>query len=140
LQRAKEAVRQYGLIKGNIKEAMQLAKRNRYSLELMNGINELQVYPATLLLLLKKYDKASAAGKPIVKQAIRRYVDSFSTVRQNFETVFLETRFLTNPADYTLDQNHHKHLANGTINSDWMYLYELPMNTKIKEWLAAKSY
>jgi hypothetical protein len=91
-------------------------------------------------LLLEKFDKASSASKPIAKQAIRRYVDSFSTIRQNFETVFSETRFLTNPADYTLDQNHNKHLANGTVNSDWMYLYELPMNKKIKECLAAKSH
>jgi hypothetical protein len=119
---------------------MQLARRNRYSLELMNGINELQIYPARLLLLLEKYDNASTAGKPIAKQAIQQYANSFNNIRQNFEAVFSETRFLNNPGDYVLDQNHHAHLANGTVNSDWMYLYELPMNMKIKEWLAVKNF
>jgi hexosaminidase len=34
-----------------------------------------------------------------------------------------------------LDQNHHEHLANGTKNDDWMFVYELAMNKKIGEWL-----
>lgn len=140
LQRAKEEVCRYGLIKVKINTAIQLALRNRYSLELMNGINELQIYPAKLLLLLEQYDNASASDKPIAKQAVQHYVDSFNTIRQNFEAVFSETRILNNPTDYKLDQNHHKHLANGTVNSDWMYMYELPMNMKIREWLVAKSF
>ncbi len=43
------------------------------------------------------------------------------------------TRILNNPADYIPDQNHHAHLANGTINNDWMYVYELAMNQKINK-------
>jgi hypothetical protein len=34
-----------------------------------------------------------------------------------------------------LDQNHHHHLANGTLNNDWMYVYELALNEKIKKQL-----
>jgi hypothetical protein len=43
---------------------------------------------------------------------------------------------LGNPAGYQLDSNFHHHLANGSNNTDWMYLYELPMNKKIMEWLS----
>jgi hypothetical protein len=134
LQRAREEVVRYGLIKDKIGSALQQARRNRFSLELLNGINELQIYPARLLLLIEKYDKATAAEKQGAKQAVRQYVVNFSTIRQNFEAVFSETRLLSNPPDYLLDQNHHAHLANGTTNSDWMYMYELPMNAKILEW------
>ncbi len=43
---------------------------------------------------------------------------------------------MANPAEYILDQNQHHHLANGTNNSDWMYVYELAMNLKINNWAA----
>jgi len=56
-------------------------------------------------------------------------------VRKNFENVYSMTRILNNPDDYVLDQNHHEHLANGTKNDDWMFVYELAMNKKIGEWL-----
>ena len=42
---------------------------------------------------------------------------------------------LINPPDYVTDQNQHHHLANGTNNSDWMFVYELAMNKKITGWL-----
>jgi hypothetical protein len=61
-------------------------------------------------------------------------VDQFPERRKHFENVFSQTRFLSNPAGYMLDQNGHHHLANGTVNSDWMYVYELAMNKKIKGW------
>jgi len=101
----------------------------------MNQINELQIYPATLLLLIEKYDKAtSTSGKQIEKQEIKKYADSFNEIRKKYEDVFSMTRILNKPSDYVLDQNHHDHLANGTINSDWMYVYELAMNKKINGW------
>ena len=90
------------------------------------------------MLLLDKYDNALASDKPAAKGEIKKYVTNFNTIRNNFEQVFSKTRIMTNPADYILDQNHHDHLANGTINSDWMYVYELAMNSKIKDWVAAK--
>jgi hypothetical protein len=57
----------YGLLKNTIGRAMQQARRNNYSIELMNGINELQTYPSRLLLLLDKYDNASTANKATAK-------------------------------------------------------------------------
>jgi hexosaminidase len=71
---------------------------------------------------------------------VQQYVDSFKNIRQNVKAILSETQILNNPTDYKPDQNHHAHLANGTVNSDWMYLYELPMNTKIREWLSGKSF
>ena len=64
------------------------------------------------------------------------YVNSFPVIRSRLEKVFSETRIMGNPMGYQLDNNFHEHLANGTNNTDWMYMYELPMNQKIKEWLA----
>src|SRR5207253_6683153 len=84
LQGASEEVRRYDVLKGKIDKAIKLAHRNRYSLQLLNEINELQIYPAKLLLLLEKYDNAPASDKAKTKLAVQQYVDSFSNIRQNF--------------------------------------------------------
>ena len=49
---------------------------------------------------------------------------------------FPQTRILSNPDNYVRDQNRHEHLANGTNNDDWMFMYELAVNKKITDWLA----
>jgi hypothetical protein len=85
-------------------------------------------------LMLEKYDNAS--DKLAVKDDIKRYVTNFNTLRNNYEEVFSKTRIMANPAEYILDENQHRHLANGTNNSDWMYVYELAMNSKINDWAA----
>ncbi|WP_018614170.1 glycoside hydrolase family 20 zincin-like fold domain-containing protein [Segetibacter koreensis] len=137
IQKAKEEVLRYQEIKNKLAKATQLARHNEYTLAVMNQINELQIYPAKLLVLLEKYDNASAAGKSAAKDGIKSYVNNFSTIRNNYEQIFSKTRIIANPADYILDQNHHDHLANGTNNSDWMYVYELAMNSKINDWFTS---
>ncbi len=136
IEGAKAAIKQYDVIKDRIENAKQSARRNQYSLLVMEQINELQSYPAKLLLLLEKYDKTnSSTDKQAVRREIKNYVSNFSEIRKKFEDVYSMTRILNNPDDYLLDQNHHEHLANGTRNDDWMFVYELAMNEKINEWL-----
>lgn len=135
LSGAEAEISRYGVIKNRIGKAMQLTHRNQYSLELMNQVNELQINSAKLLLLLHQYDKTSSAAKMEAKQSIKKYVNSFAEIRKEYENVFSKTRILSNPAGYILDQNQHHHLANGTVNDDWMFVYELAMNKKINDWL-----
>jgi len=134
--RAKEETTRYEVIKTRIRNAMNVTRRNEYSLTLMNQLNELQVYPSRLLLLLEKFDRASSDPvKKEVKAEIAKYVSQFDEIREDFEAVFSKTRILNNPGDYQLDQNVHHHLANGSNKSDWMYVYELEMNKKLNNWL-----
>jgi hypothetical protein len=136
IEQAAKEVSRYAVIKEKIEKNEAIAKRNHYSLALLKQINEVQVYPSKLLLLLDKYDKTtSVTGKSAARLQIKNYVDSFSEIRKNYEDVFSQTRFLNNPVDYKLDQNPNSMLADATNNSDWMYVYELAMNNKIKNWL-----
>ncbi|MEO6720009.1 MAG: glycoside hydrolase family 20 zincin-like fold domain-containing protein, partial [Ferruginibacter sp.] len=136
LEQAKEEVERYDSIRNQLQKAIQLTIRNEYALSMFNQINELQIYPAKLLLLLEKYDKAPSANRELVKQELEKLVKSFEEIRKNYEEVFSQTRVLNNPGDYVTDQNQHEHLANGTNNSDWMFFYELAMNKKINDWLS----
>ena len=71
-------------------------------------------------------------------QDLNGYVNSFKDLRQQFERVYAQSRILGNPEGYQLDMNVHEHLANGTNNTDWMFVYELPINLQITEKLAPK--
>jgi len=136
IAKANTEIERYQQIKGKIAKATKLARRNYYSLALMNQINELQIYSSNLLLSLEKYDKASGADKASTKSDLLACVDSFDNIRKAYEDVFSETRFLKNPDGYILDQNLDFMLANGTNNSDWMYLFELKLNNMIKQQLS----
>ena len=130
LEDAARTMQTYQLVKQRIQRCMTLSRRNRYALEVLDQINELQGYSARLLLLLKKYDE----GKEDLRQ-IRECVNSFPAIRKQLEEVFGRTRMMGNPREYIRDANLHLHLANGTNSTDWMYYYELPMNTKADQWL-----
>jgi len=135
IDRAKEEAERYSLIKERIRKSINLARRGHYSLEIMNQINELQIYSANLILLLEKYDNGKTdAEKKNTKVKVSGYADSFSSIRRQLEDVYSKTRLLNNPKDYILDQNYHSHLANMTNNTGWMFTCELAFNEKIKGW------
>jgi hypothetical protein len=134
ITQAKTEASRYLVIKEKIANAAALARRNRYSLRLMERINDFQIYSPKLLLLLEKYDRASSMDeRKIAAGEIRRYVDSFAVIRKGLEDVISEKRFLKNPEGYvravTAD------LANGGIDNEWMFVHETPMNEKIIGWL-----
>jgi hypothetical protein len=85
-------------------------------------------------LKLEKYDKAkSPSEKKQAAHEVKAYAESFADIRKSYEDISTRTRVLHNPSDYLADQNHHHHLANGTNNSDWMYVYELALNKTIEK-------
>jgi hypothetical protein len=134
LSEARQEVARYNVVKQKIAASMQAAKRNKYSLEIFNALNELQIYPSKLLLKLEKYDKAkSPSEKKQAAHEVKAYAESFADIRKSYENISTRTRVLHNPSDYLADQNHHHHLANGTNNSDWMYVYELALNKTIEK-------
>ncbi len=139
LARAKTEVTRHTVIDEKLAKARKLARRNFYSLALMDKMNDLQIYPSRLLLLLEKCDKGlSEAETGTARKELLAYVDRFGEIRKAYEEVFSEARFLQNPEGYVLDQNRDFMLANGTNNSDWMHVYELKLNDMIRQWLGAQ--
>ncbi len=131
---AKTEAARYATIKERISNAAKLARRNHYSLTLMNQINEFQVYSSNIILLLEKYDAAnSPAARQSAATEIRNYVDGFRKIRGELESVISENRFLKNPEGYVRAKT--ADLANGGVDNEWMFLHETPMNEKIINWL-----
>ena len=89
-----------------------------------------------MILALNAYDTAKdEAGRSKALEEITHVCDELDTVRSGLEKVYSETRFMEQPEGYIADLNHHNHLASKTNNSDWWFLYEIPMVEKVRKWL-----
>jgi hypothetical protein len=121
----------YTIIRQRIDDAYMKARRNQYSIELMDRINEFQYYSTRLLLLLEKYDNAT--DKKSVLTEIKDHVSGFSKIRSDLEETISQNRFLKNPEGYVRAKT--ADLANGGKDNEWMFVHETPMNEKLTEWL-----
>lgn len=138
IKRAQEEDIRYEEIKKGLAEAKEEALRNRYTLNVYEQNNNLQNFPVKLLLALYHYDQAKDDQQ--LKQAVMQLKDichSLPHLQKSLEEVYSETRFMEQPEGYVEDMNHHNHLSVKSLNSDWIFLYELPMVTKILNWLDA---
>ncbi len=65
-------------------------------------------------------------------ERIKKLPEEFKVLRKQFELIYGITRILTKPEGYTLDQDHHSHLANQTISFDWQFFAEILFLEKIE--------
>ncbi len=63
---------------------------------------------------------------------VKNLSSEFEQLRTDFEKVYGKTRVLSKPENYILDQDHHAHLANQTINFDWQFMAEILFLKKIE--------
>lgn len=136
IEQARIEDERYERIRAGIRAAKEQALRNRYTLEVYEQTNELQHFPTRLILALHAYDTAATdASRKEALRAVAGVCDAFREMRAELESVYSRTRFMENPAGYIADLNHHNHLSAKTNNSDWLYLYEIPMIRKVRQWM-----
>ena len=128
IAKAKEAEQLYKDICQKIEKAHQTALRGHYTLEIYDSLNDLLHFPAMVILTLEKYDQAgnSESRKQALK-GIEEVCSYFETMRARLLETYSKTRFMEQPEGYLPDQNRHNHLSAKTMNSDWVFYYELPM-------------
>ena len=102
------------------------ALRNQYRLDVYSQVNELIRFSAQSLLALQVYDTAgSEMEEEEALRVIAALPGELSVIREKLERVYGQTRVLSKPGGYILDQDHHQHLANQTLSFDWLYTAEL---------------
>lgn len=139
IQAEKESLRFEKILK-QLTDARKMARRNRYTLEVYEQNNYLQNYPVRLILALRDYDLAThEQQREEAQMKLAEVCSSFSPMRTRLEEVYSKTRFMEQPAGYIEDMNHHNHLSAKSQNSDWLFLYELPMVEKVQKWLNSKT-
>jgi hypothetical protein len=108
------------------------AVRNQYRLEVYQRVNDLVRFSAQALLALEAYDTAEDdLEMQKAREAIQLLHPDFSALRTELERTYAETRILTKPEGYQLDQDHHRHLANQTISFEWQIGAELAFLEKL---------
>ena len=60
-------------------------------------------------------------------------------MRQDFQQVYGQTRILNKPENYILDQDHHNHPANQSINFDWQFMSEILFLEKVNTHFKTKT-
>jgi hypothetical protein len=86
------------------------------------------------LLTLQQYDLAQDSLEELeALERVKGLSAEFKKLRTELEEVYSQTRILTKPEGYLLDQDHHNHLANQAITFDWQFVAELMFLEKVKE-------
>ena len=93
-------------------------------------------FSAKAILALEKLDVSQTVvqidHQKIALKEVKDLQHKFEFLRINFENTYSKTRILDKPEDYILDQDHHSHPANQTINFDWQFLSEILFLKKLK--------
>ena len=134
--KAKESEKNYQSICQKIELARHAAIRGHYTLEVYDRLNALLYFPSKVLLALNEYDTASDSDAR--RQALKGVEDVciyFDVMRKELLQTYSKTRFMEQPEGYVPDSNYHNHLSAKTMNSDWIFYYELPMVKALKTWL-----
>ena len=120
-----------------IDKLMENDSKNKYTLEVYKQVNELVKFSSNIIITLEKLDlSAEIDYEKTAFNEIRNFEDKFNSLRINFEEVYSKTRILNKPENYILDQDHHNHPANQTINFDWQFLSEKYFLKKIKNYIS----
>ena len=108
-----------------IDEIKKKGAKNQYALDIYKQVNQLTKFSSELILKLEKVDKSGDL------KHLYGIIAEFDKMRSKFEDVYSKTRMINKPNDYILDQDHHHHPANQTINFDWQFLTEIMLLEKI---------
>lgn len=110
------------------------ANRNQYRLEVYEEVNQLVSFSAEALLVLEAYDTAGDEQEAQeALNSVQQLSEKFLALKTKMEQVYGQTRVLTKPEGYQLDQDHHRHLANQSTSFDWLYVAELAFLEKLHQ-------
>ena len=133
VEKAKNAMETGKIVASKIKNMQSKAIRNNYTLEVYEQVNKLVQFSSNALLLLNAYDQAQNEEEEMdAMKSIHQLPKEFEVLRRELEVVYSKTRILTKPDNYILDQDHHAHLANQSINFDWQFSAELLFLEKLR--------
>ena len=106
--------------------------KNTYSLQVYQQVIALVRYNFNALQALQAYDSAEDDNAEYnALQALKTLRTSFTDMRSQFEAVYSVTRILNKPDGFILDQDHHHHPANQSVNFDWQFMAELMFLEKV---------
>ena len=115
--------------------------KSNYNLLIYDQVSNLVDYNFRLMETLRKFDESKTLDEEVDHlETLYDLKDEFAMVRKQFEEVYSQTRILNKPENYILDQDHHRHPANQTVNFDWQFTSEMMLLKKIEKHFKSKNY
>ena len=106
--------------------------RNKYTLAIYEQVGALVEYNFEALKKIEAFDLATTADEETkILLELQELMQKFKNFRQEFEQVYSQTRILNKPENYILDQDHHNHPANQSVNFDWQFMSEILFLEKV---------
>jgi len=134
VQGAAVAVRECNKVLAAIDSMKTKVVRNQYRLEVYEQVAKLVRFSGIAVFTLQTYDIAMAGKEKEEALAILKQLpEDFKVLRAEFEEVYGRTRILHKPEGYILDQDHHYHMANQSINYDWQFWAEIYFLEKLSK-------
>ena len=127
IEKAKNHSSNLKIILEKIEELKTKTIRNNYALDVYEQVAKLAKFSYDALLTLEGFDKEEISIENVLKLN-----QNFSDFRLEFEKVYSKTRNINKADSYILDQDHHNHTANQSLNMDWQFIAELKLFQKIK--------
>ena len=128
-------------VKNILDNFQKVGTKSDYNLMIYRQVSNLVDYNFKLMEKLNKFDKAKTIDEETnYLEAVYKIKNEFELVRKEFEAVYSQTRILNKPENYILDQDHHRHPANQTINFDWQFTSEIMLLKKIEKHFKSKNY
>lgn len=136
LVEAEQLLKSTDSIAKKINEMKAKAVRNAYTLDIYEQVNTVAGFTPKTLLALREFDQADNPTKQREAiQQLRALQKEFETIRESLESVYGKVRILNKPQDYILDQDHHHHMANQSLNFDWQFRAESMFFDKLSKHL-----
>ena len=106
--------------------------KNKYTLAIYEQVGALVEYNFEALKKIEAFDLATTADEETkILLELQELMQKFKNFRQEFEQVYSQTRILNKPENYILDQDHHNHPANQSVNFDWQFMSEILFLEKV---------
>jgi len=137
VENAREKVARHRRLTDELADMHAKARRNRYHIEILAAVNDLQVTPASLLLALDESDVADPGARKEGKKHVRAALDEFDRAWRRLQNVYAKTRFIAYPDSYVPDRG--RHFASKREDLTWMILVEEEHHQQVRAWLAATS-
>ena len=123
---ANDHLKSLEIILNDIRELKSLNLVNRYTLEIYEQVAKLAHFSYKFMIEISNYAEGSSSIEALLNNE-----KEFEFLRNEFEKVYSKTRVINKSENYILDQDHHRHTANQSINMDWQFIGELKLFEKL---------
>jgi hypothetical protein len=111
-----------------------LALRNQHQLEVYEQVAQVVQFSNCAILTLAELDEPSGEKREVALTKLQKLGEEWTSIQSKVEEVYGKTRQLNKPTGYILDQDHHHHLANQSLNfRDWQFYVEGLFLEKVKK-------